>query len=167
MSEKNSEEGKENAENLTDEIGRKIADAFDVFDHDSNKTVDVREIPNIIRSLGCCPSEAEMQDIILEIDEDDSNGYIRYEKFRPIMTKILMERKYRPATEDRILKAFQVLDTDNKAYLTQDELKEYMTKEGDAFNQDEMDEMLSAAVDPEKGYILYKEYAALMTVEDT
>ena len=30
-----------------------------------------------------------------------------------------------------------------------------------------MDEMLSAAVDPEKGYILYKEYAALMTVEDT
>ncbi len=32
------------AENLTDEIQKKIADAFDVFDHESNKTVDVRYV---------------------------------------------------------------------------------------------------------------------------
>lgn len=37
---------------------------------------------------------------------------------------------------------------------------------GEPFTQEEMEEMLSAAVDPEKNVILYKDFAALMTVED-
>ena len=32
-----------------------------VFDHENNKTVDVREIGTIIRSLGHCPSESQLQ----------------------------------------------------------------------------------------------------------
>ena len=33
-------------------IQRKITEAFEVFDHEQNKTVDVREVGAIIRSLG-------------------------------------------------------------------------------------------------------------------
>jgi hypothetical protein len=32
-----------------------------VFDHENNKTVDVREIGTIIRSLGHCPSVSQLQ----------------------------------------------------------------------------------------------------------
>ena len=39
-------------ENLTPEMQKKVLDAFEVFDHEQNKTVDVREIGTIIRSLG-------------------------------------------------------------------------------------------------------------------
>ena len=35
-----------------------------MFDHEQNKTVDVREVGTIIRSLGCFPNEAELQDMI-------------------------------------------------------------------------------------------------------
>lgn len=42
----------------------RIEEAFDVFDHEQNKTVDVREVGTIIRSLGCYPNEAELQDMI-------------------------------------------------------------------------------------------------------
>ena len=42
----------------------RIEDAFDIFDHEQNKTVDVRELGTIIRSLGCYPNEAELQDMI-------------------------------------------------------------------------------------------------------
>lgn len=45
------------AESMLAETEKKITDAFDIFDHESNKTVDVREIGTIVRSLGCCPSE--------------------------------------------------------------------------------------------------------------
>ena len=38
---------------------------------------------------------------------------------------------------------------------------------GEPFSTEEMEEMLSAAVDPEKGYVLYKDYAATMSVEET
>lgn len=37
---------------ITNDLERKIADAFEVFDHGLNKKVDVREIGTIIRSLG-------------------------------------------------------------------------------------------------------------------
>ena len=42
----------------------RIDELFDVFDEDQNKTVDVRELGTIIRSLGCYPTEAELQDMI-------------------------------------------------------------------------------------------------------
>lgn len=42
----------------------RIEESFDVFDHEQNKTVDVREIGTIIRSLGCYPTEAELHDMI-------------------------------------------------------------------------------------------------------
>ena len=44
-----------------------IAHAFKVFDHEGNNTVDVRELGTVVRSLGCCPSEAELHQIILEV----------------------------------------------------------------------------------------------------
>jgi len=162
-----SNNNKDNADSLLADIQKKITDAFDIFDHESNKTVDVREVGTIIRSLNCCPSEAELHDMLAEIEEEEPTGYIRFEKFLPMMTKVLMERRYKPSPEDQILKAFQVLDTDMKGYLTVEELTKYMTEEGEPFAQEEMEEMISAAVDPEKKTVLYKDYASVMAVEET
>ena len=54
------------------EINQRIEEAFDVFDHEQNKTVDVREVGTIVRSLGCYPTEADLQDIIqVVLHEDD------------------------------------------------------------------------------------------------
>ena len=41
-----------------------------------------------------------------------------------------------------------------------------MTEEGEPFTQEEMEEMLSAAVDPDKGSIYYKDYVPLMVVDE-
>ncbi|XP_030668428.1 dynein regulatory complex protein 8 isoform X4 [Nomascus leucogenys] len=112
------------------EFHKKIKEAFEVFDHESNNTVDVREIGTIIRSLGCCPTEGELHDLIAEVEEEEPTGYIRFEKFLPVMTEILLERKYRPIPEDVLLRAFEVLDSAKRGFLTKDELIKYMTEEG-------------------------------------
>lgn len=159
-------EQKENAETMVADIHKRVTEAFDVFDHEGNKTVDVREIGTIIRSLGCCPTEGEIHDVLAEIEEEEPTGYIRLEKFLPMITKVLMERRYRSIPEDAILRAFQVLDSDGKGYLDPEELTRYMTEEGEPFTQEEMEEMLSAAVDPDKNLVFYKDHVSMMAVEE-
>uniref|UniRef100_A0A8C1ZA60 EF-hand calcium binding domain 2 n=1 Tax=Cyprinus carpio TaxID=7962 RepID=A0A8C1ZA60_CYPCA len=155
------------SDTIITETQKRISNAFDVFDHESNKTVDVREIGTIIRSLGCFPSEADLHDIIAELEEEEPTGFVRYEKFLPTMTKILLERKFRPITEDLLLQAFEVVDQQKKGHLEPEELTKYLTQEGEPFTQEEMDEMLSAAVDPDKNVILYKDFVSMMTFDDT
>ncbi|KAG6926504.1 EF-hand calcium binding domain 2 [Chelydra serpentina] len=149
------------------DIQKKITDAFEVFDHECNKTVDVREIGTIIRSLGCCPSEGDLHDMLAEVEEEEPTGYIRLEKFLPMMTKVLMERRYRPVPEDVLLRAFEVLDANKCGHLTKEELVKYMTEEGEPFTQEEMEEMLSAAVDPETNTVRYRDYITMMVVDES
>ncbi|XP_004626982.1 EF-hand calcium-binding domain-containing protein 2 [Octodon degus] len=148
------------------EFHKRIKEAFEVFDHESNNTVDVREIGTIVRSLGCCPSEGELHDLLAEVEEEEPTGYIRYEKFLPVMTKVLLEERYRPIPDDVLLQAFETLDSAKRGFLTKDELVKYMTEEGEPFSQEEMEEMLSAAVDPESNLIHYKDYVTTMVVDD-
>ncbi|XP_019382893.1 PREDICTED: EF-hand calcium-binding domain-containing protein 2 [Gavialis gangeticus] len=154
------------AEAAIADIQKKITEAFEVFDHESNKTVDVREVGTIIRSLGCCPSEAELHDLLAEVEEEEPTGYIHLEKFLPMMTKVLMEKRYRPVPEDVLLHAFEVLDQNKNGYLTKQELIKCMTEEGEPFTQEEMEEMLSAAIDPETNKIRYKDYISMMVVDE-
>ncbi len=42
--------------------------------------------------------------------------------------------RYKPAPEDQLLKAFMVLDTEAKGYLTTEELTKYMKEEGTCFH---------------------------------
>ncbi|XP_059731514.1 dynein regulatory complex protein 8 isoform X1 [Bos taurus] len=148
------------------EFHKKIKEAFEVFDHESNNTVDVREVGTIIRSLGCCPSEGELHDLIAEVEEEEPTGYIRFEKFLPVMTEVLLERRYRPIPEDILLRAFEVLDPAKRGFLSKDELIKYMTEEGEPFSQEEMEEMLSAAIDPESNSIHYKDYITMMVIDE-
>ncbi|XP_036869592.2 dynein regulatory complex protein 8 [Manis javanica] len=157
---------REGTELAVAEFHKKIKEAFEVFDHESNNTVDMREIGTIIRSLGCYPTEGELHDLIAEIEEEEPTGYIRYEKFLPVMTKILQERRYRPIPEDILLRAFEVLDQSKCGFLTKEELIKYMTEEGEPFSQEEMEEMLSAAIDPESNSVHYKDYITMMVIDD-
>ncbi|XP_040203447.1 dynein regulatory complex protein 8 [Rana temporaria] len=158
-------EEREAAEALVTDLQKKVTESFEVFDHENNKTVDVREIGTIIRSLGCCPTEGELHDMLAEVEEEEPTGFIRFEKFLPMMTKVLLERRYRPIAEDVLQRAFEVLDEKKKGFLTKEELIKYMTEEGEPFTQEEMEEMISAAVDPDKNIVPYKDYVSMMVVD--
>ncbi|XP_071285248.1 dynein regulatory complex protein 8 isoform X3 [Agelaius tricolor] len=96
---------------LVAEIEKKITEAFEVFDRESNKTVDVREIGCIVRSLGCFPTEAEVQELLEKIEVEEPGGFVHLEHFLPVMTKVLLDRRFRPIPEDVILHAFELLET--------------------------------------------------------
>ena len=81
------------------------------------------------------------------------------------MTEVLLERRYRPIPED-LLQAFGVLDPAKHGFLSKGELINYMSEEGQPFSQEEMEEMLSAAIDPESNSIYYKDYITMMVTDE-
>lgn len=46
------------------------------------------------------------------------------------MKSLLFLNRYKAAPEDQIIKAFEVLDQENKGYLTTEELTKFMSEEG-------------------------------------
>ncbi|XP_020794619.1 dynein regulatory complex protein 8 [Boleophthalmus pectinirostris] len=147
---------RQNTEPMASDVVKKIKAAFEAFDYKANNTVDVREIGTIIFSLGCFPYQADLHDFIAQVEEDHT-GYVHLEKFLPVMTKVLLEKKFPPVPEDRLLQAFKVLDKEKKGYLEPEELTKYMTQQGEIFTQEEMDEMLTALTDQKNNVIYYKD----------
>ncbi|KAM6280104.1 dynein regulatory complex protein 8 [Porphyrio hochstetteri] len=149
------------------EIERKITEAFEVFDHDCSKTVDIREIGSIVRSLGCFPTEAELHELLAQVEEEEEpTGYIHLEKFLPVMTKVLLNRSYWPIPEDVLLHAFEALDENKCGYITKEELIKYMSEEGEPFTQEEMEDMLSSALDPETNTVCYRDYISRLIIDE-
>uniref|UniRef100_A0ABK0M0N3 EF-hand calcium binding domain 2 n=1 Tax=Rattus norvegicus TaxID=10116 RepID=A0ABK0M0N3_RAT len=143
------EKDPESTEAIVAELHKKIKEAFEVFDHESNNTVDVRFFPATARSLlpasspfsgaltgasglsGPCLLPSLL--LLSQVEEEEPTGYIRFEKFIPVMTTVLLEKRYRPIAEDVLLRAFEVLDPTKRGFLTKDELVKYMTEEGVLF----------------------------------
>jgi Ca2+-binding EF-hand superfamily protein len=55
---------------------------------------------------------------------------IKYERFEPVMMRVLQERRYRSLSEDMIRKAFAVLDKEKKGFLDPEELSKILMEEG-------------------------------------
>uniref|UniRef100_A0A8C8A6B9 EF-hand calcium binding domain 2 n=1 Tax=Otus sunia TaxID=257818 RepID=A0A8C8A6B9_9STRI len=127
----------------------------------------IPEIGSIVRSLGCFPTEAELHELLAEVEEEEPTGYINLEKFLPVMTKVLLHRSYQPIPEDVLLHAFEALDENKCGYITKEELVKYLTEEGEPFTQEEMEDMLSTALDPETNTVHYRDYISMLVVDET
>uniref|UniRef100_H0WBY2 EF-hand calcium-binding domain-containing protein 11 n=1 Tax=Cavia porcellus TaxID=10141 RepID=H0WBY2_CAVPO len=66
------------ADRLTEEQIAEFKEAFPLFDKDGDGTITTKELGTVLRSLGQNPTEAELQDMINEVDdmirEADING---------------------------------------------------------------------------------------------
>uniref|UniRef100_A0A7S4C1G6 EF-hand domain-containing protein n=1 Tax=Chrysotila carterae TaxID=13221 RepID=A0A7S4C1G6_CHRCT len=142
------------------EVQRQVKEAFALFDKESKGTCDVREVCTIIRHLGICPTEIELRDMITEIEDEEPTGYVRFERFERMMCRIILENQYPRDSEEKLLRAFRTLDPDNKGYVEAEKLRTLLTTHGERFSQEEIDEFLSFAVDPETGTVNYEDYVS-------
>ncbi len=146
------------------QVFESIKAAFSLFDRDNKGMCDVREIGTIVRHLGICPTEIELRDLITECEEEEPTGFIRFEKFERMMSRILLENQYPRDPEDKLLRAFRTLDPDNKGYIEAEKIRTLLTTHGERFSQEEMDDMLSFGSDAESGHFHYEDYVMQVTV---
>ncbi|XP_041985829.1 dynein regulatory complex protein 8 isoform X2 [Aricia agestis] len=148
------------------DLEKRIIEAFEVFDHSGKQVVDVREIGTILRSLGCCPTEAEVQEVILGTENKEATGNVPLTNFLPYMTKAMIEHRFYPASAETLLAAFKFFDEEGRGYLTKETFTKLMMEEGEPFTQEELDEMMQAALDPVSNVITYEYYINQLMVED-
>jgi len=70
------------ADQLTEEQIAEFKEAFSLFDKDGDGTITTKELGTVMRSLGQNPTEAELQDMINEVDADGS-GTIDFPEVTP------------------------------------------------------------------------------------
>ena len=65
-----------------------VTDRIQMMNDESNIVkVDVREIGTIVRSLGHCPSESQLQEVIGEMEDTEQMGYIHLDRFLPVISR--------------------------------------------------------------------------------
>ena len=78
-----------------------------------------------MRSLGQNPTEAELQDMINEVDAD-GNGTIDFPEFLTMMARKMKDTD----SEEEIVEAFKVFDKDGNGFISAAELRHVMTNLG-------------------------------------
>ena len=144
-------------------VFKSIKEGFALFDRDGKGICDVREIGTIVRHLGICPTEMELRELITECEEEEPTGFIRFERFERMMSRVLLENQYPRDSEDKLLRAFRTLDPDNKGFVEAEKIRTLLTTHRERFSQEEIDDFLHFAVDAESGCCYYEDYVMQIT----
>ena len=109
-------------EQLTEEQIAEFKEAFSLFDKDGDGTITTKELGTVMRSLGQNPTEAELQDMINEVDAD-GNGTIDFPEFCTLMARKMKDTD----SEEELKEAFRVFDKDGNGFISAAELRHIMT----------------------------------------
>ncbi|OWM78864.1 hypothetical protein CDL15_Pgr003035 [Punica granatum] len=147
----------EMADQLTDDQISEFKEAFSLFDKDGDGCITTKELGTVMRSLGQNPTEAELQDMINEVDAD-GNGTIDFPEFLNLMARKMKDTD----SEEELKEAFRVFDKDQNGFISAAELRHVMTNLGEKLTDEEVDEMIREADVDGDGQINYEEFVKVM-----
>ncbi|XP_061360537.1 calmodulin-2/4-like isoform X1 [Gastrolobium bilobum] len=156
------------ADQLSDEQISEFKEAFSLFDKDGDGShlslsllflccITTKELGTVMRSLGQNPTEAELQDMINEVDAD-GNGTIDFPEFLNLMARKMKDTD----SEEELKEAFRVFDKDQNGFISAAELRHVMTNLGEKLTDEEVDEMIREADVDGDGQINYEEFVKVM-----
>ncbi|OWF37074.1 Calmodulin [Mizuhopecten yessoensis] len=146
------------SDQLTEEQIAEFKEAFSLFDKDSDGIITTKELGTVMRSLGQNPTEAEVQDMINEVDEDE-NGTIDFPEFLVMMARKMKNTE----SNEEIREAFRVFDKDGNGCISAVELRHVMTSLGEKLTDTEVDDMIREADIDGDGQVNYEEFVTMMT----
>ncbi|KAI2616913.1 EF-hand [Hypomontagnella submonticulosa] len=142
---------------LSSEEIQVFKDLFDSYDTDKGGNISVEEFAKVMsQSPGKVPSQAEVEQIIKEVDLD-GDGTINFNEFITMMTG----QPYPPVDEDaEYASAWKQYEPSLNGSITQSQLRQLMAGLGEPISDAEIEQLVNS-VDGE-GKISFKEFEHFM-----
>ncbi len=144
-------------EKLSEQQIAEYKEAFSIFDKDADGAISAKDIGTIMRVLGHNPTEAELQEIISQL-EQNQNGSMDFPEFMNIMARRGAELN----VEEELLKAFKIFEKDGSGYISASELRGVMTTLGEKLTDEEIEDLIKEADIDSDGMINYHEFVKMM-----
>ena len=146
-----------NLEEIPEDFVEEIRQTFRLFDEDNNGSIDEKELGNVFRSLGQYYTQAELQEMIGEIDADGS-GVVEFDEFLR-----LMQRRMRDTdTEEEMVEAFKVFDRDGDGLISLNELKLVMRQIGEPLSERDCQDIITSGDRDNDNKLNFDEFIRMM-----
>lgn len=147
-----------NIQGVTEEQMAEYKEAFSLFDKSGTGVISSRELGNLMKSLGQTPTEAELRDLVNEIDIN-GDGEIDFGEFVSLMARQVSDHD----AEEELREAFKIFDRNEDGFISASELRLVMTNLGEKLTDEEIDDMIREADFDKDGVINYEEFVFMIT----
>uniref|UniRef100_A0A1I8GYE0 Calmodulin n=1 Tax=Macrostomum lignano TaxID=282301 RepID=A0A1I8GYE0_9PLAT len=132
-------------------------EAFALFDKDGDGCITTKELGRVMKSLGQNPTDAQLQDMVSEVDTD-GNGSIEFSEFVTMMEK----RKTEDEFVAEIEATFKVFDRDQDGFIGPAELRHVLGNLGVKITEQEAADMIAEADYNKDGVVDFDEFYKMM-----
>jgi len=135
--------------------------AFESFDTEGKGAIGVETISNILRMMGVKVKEADLKEIIDEVD-DDGSGMLEFEEFTELAAKFLIEED-EEELKNELKEAFRIYDKDGQGFITNDVLREILKEIDPKLTDADLDGIIEEVDEDGSGTMDLDEFMEMMS----
>lgn len=147
---------------IEDDELEELTEAFKLFDHDGDGTMNKEELGTVMRSLGQKISPEELEKVFESTDRDNS-GCICLDEFIHLMAKFLPPTI---STEQELKEAFGFFDKAGGGSISYDELEQTVHQLGFDITPAQIKTMLSCADSDRDGLVTFDDFKAMWSKDE-
>merc|ERR1712055_746935 len=134
---------------------------FDLFDTKKQEFLSADDLGEIMRAMGFRPTEEELKDLLLEIDEDGS-GEIEFGEFCQLCATFLVEDPDMETMKRELKDAFRVYDKEGLGYITTETLRGLIGELLAPLTEEELEGILEELDEDGSGSMDFDEFCEMM-----
>ena len=135
-----------------------LKNAFDIFDQDKSGSIDIKELKSQIESQGLEFTNADIFQLVLEIDSDNS-GQIEFPEFLNLISGQTSDEN----SKSEIKKVFNVFDIEKKGHISFNNLKELVQNLGLQLSDSTLLNLISKGDSNSDNLVSFEDFYNIMT----
>merc|ERR1712092_4646 len=147
--------------NLANDEIKCLKVCFDLFDTKKQEFLSADDLGDIMRAMGFRPTEEELKELLIEIDEDGS-GEIEFGEFCQLCATFLVEDPDMETMKRELKDAFRIYDKEGLGYITNETLRSLIGELLAPLSDAELDGIIDELDEDGSGTMDFDEFCEMM-----